>query len=344
MHTISIWKRLLQPLSSIGIVLLFGGVALNAQKLGQRTVVPLPKIPLPSVVTAGQDHIVKRLNTKQQAFPIGSHEDEVTALAVAPGTQGTVVVSGDKAGVVTVWNAAFGRLIRTLQAHTKAVTALTLSPDGATIATVGGEGKLCLWSRNTGKKLQEVTLSNGEVSTLFFAQDGRTLFACLGSSLISWRVISLLNGARNLYIEKEQPLGATPFQVAAVSPDGKRLALGAADATLHIWNLLEKHEESTIAVSEFPITALTWTPDSAWVAAGDSDGNMRVWEAVTSKPRPYVCKARAKIRALGFSSNSKVLVSASEKGVLHFWDTNEGVLLSQNPPHLRAITGLVVLP
>ena len=45
--------------------------------------------------------------------------------------------------------------------------------------------------------------------------------------------------------------GTSPYAVA-VSPDGKRLALGAEDATLHIWNIAEKREESKTLVSDFP--------------------------------------------------------------------------------------------
>ena len=70
-------------------------------------------------------------------------------------------------GVVRLWDAASGRLLRTLRGHTQNVTGVAFSPDGLTLASVSGSsltvpqaaskpGELILWNTETGKLVRTI--------------------------------------------------------------------------------------------------------------------------------------------------------------------------------------------
>ena len=342
MHTISILKRSL--FSLISLSLLGYGSTLMAQKLGERVLVKPPQIATPATITGGEDHAIKRVNANGTLSPIGAHNEKVAAIALVPGTKGSLLVSGDVAGTIKVWNATYSRLILEQRAHEKAITGLAVSPDGKTIATACADGTLRLWERASGKNQFDTQGVQGGASALFYSLDGKVLYVATQTELLSWRVVNLLNGARHLYPEANLEFGAIKVNAAVLSPDGKRLALGCEDSYARIWNIAAKREETSIRVTEFALSALAWTSNGQWIAAGDTRGNIRVWEVSTGKPRPFLCRAGSSVRGLGFSSNGQVLVSANSKGTVHFWETSGGLLISQKPIHLNGVTQLTVLP
>ena len=58
------------------------------------------------------------------------HSGGVFAVAFTP--DGKTLASGSRDQTVKVWDAASGRLLRTLEGHTNDVTAVAFAPDGKT--------------------------------------------------------------------------------------------------------------------------------------------------------------------------------------------------------------------
>ena len=71
-----------------------------------------------------------------------------------------------------LWDAATGRLLRTLEGHSDEVRALVYSPDGRTLASCGGELKL--WDPATGA-LRRTLKWGVPVNAAAFSPDGKTL-------------------------------------------------------------------------------------------------------------------------------------------------------------------------
>jgi WD40 repeat protein len=85
---------------------------------------------------------------------------------------GVLVTAGER--TIQVWDAAAGRMLRTLAGHTDWVDRLALAPDGRTLASAGREGLAKVWDLETGKELE----SFGQGASCYavaFAPDGRTL-------------------------------------------------------------------------------------------------------------------------------------------------------------------------
>jgi RNA polymerase sigma factor (sigma-70 family) len=91
------------------------------------------------------------------------------------------------AGLVTLWEVATGRILRSLEGHGGGVHAIAIAPDGKTVAS-GGNGPwrdrdgvrgafsdVRLWELATGKLLRTIEGGPGVVRSLVFTPDGRTL-------------------------------------------------------------------------------------------------------------------------------------------------------------------------
>jgi WD40 repeat protein len=71
------------------------------------------------------------------------HTARVACLAFSP--DGAILVSGDAAGKIKLWDAELGLERLSLDGHTRAITALAFSPNGATLASGDASGAIRLW-------------------------------------------------------------------------------------------------------------------------------------------------------------------------------------------------------
>src|SRR3954454_9359919 len=76
------------------------------------------------------------------------HVGEVTAVAISPDSRRIASGSGDR--TVKLWDAATGRLLRTLTGHREAVLSVTFSPDGGTVYSGSRDGTVKAWTVESG--------------------------------------------------------------------------------------------------------------------------------------------------------------------------------------------------
>ena len=94
---------------------------------------------------------------------------------------GKFVVSTSSDGTIRYWELATGRQVHCwVQPEEKAVHALALSPDGTTLASVGGDGIVRLSDATTRKEIKRVNVGGGAAGIQMSA-DGARAFAAVGS-------------------------------------------------------------------------------------------------------------------------------------------------------------------
>lgn len=162
------------------------------------------------------------------------HEEFVERLVFSPDGQRLVTAGLD---AVKVWNVESGELLRDLEEPGSPpdsgltpvpVTAMAVSPDGETLATVTSnrgqltiEDPLILWNLDSGEVQQQLGDSEG-CQDVVFTPDGEKLWAACGSEIRLW---SLATG------QVEQRLGEGIANAIALSPDGQTLATVALKTT-----------------------------------------------------------------------------------------------------------------
>jgi WD40 repeat protein len=89
-------------------------------------------------------------------FPSG-HDRPILSVCITP--DGDFAISGSVDRTIKIWNLSTIRLVRSLQAHSDTVTALSLSRDGRLLASRSYDDTLRIWACDRWEELARVRLS-----------------------------------------------------------------------------------------------------------------------------------------------------------------------------------------
>jgi WD40 repeat protein len=131
-----------------------------------------------------------RIYNRSHAFStIPARGEDVTALACCP--EKNYLATGERTGVVQVWDAGSRVSLVSLEGHTAEVTALAFSPGGKRLVSAGKDGSLCVWDVGGGR---EVLCFEGLASApvaLAFHPEVRRLFVATGLGIEMWGGVGL---------------------------------------------------------------------------------------------------------------------------------------------------------
>ncbi len=195
------------------------------------------------------------------------------------------------------------------------VGAVAFSPDGALLATAGGDALIRLWNPATGRCVDELPLEVNGTASLEWSADGRWL-AAAGEGGVS--ICELANRRSRRYPDRGG--------LVAWSPDGTRIA--SARAAIEIWSSENGQVARRLEGGPLLASALAWSPDGAWLACGDSSGTVRIWsptggeasEAVIQLGIVTPLRQRAyEITGLAWAPRGPVLAAAARDGTISFF-------------------------
>jgi len=108
----------------------------------------------------------------------------------------------------------------------------------------------------------------------------------------------------------------------AWSRDGRFVASGAQDGTVHFWRLSSGKDSMMTGYATKP-TALAWSADSRWLATGGGE-TITVWPFDGRGPErraPRSLEAHADpISALAFAPQGRLLAAGCRGGALSLWE------------------------
>ena len=200
---------------------------------------------------------------------------------------GNILASGDKTGSLRLWEvphrpkSAIKRLFPataakiephiTLKAHAGRIITLTFSPDGKTVASSGGDSKVCLWNVDTGSAIRTLTQHQHPVLSLAFSPDNKMLASASEKQCYVWDAAT---GDRISVLKREQHKTAGTL---VFSPDSSILVNGSRDGILQFWNPQTGHLLSTQTGHTRWLRSLVFSPDGKTLASGSLDGTVLLW-------------------------------------------------------------------
>ncbi|KAF9120177.1 hypothetical protein BGW39_011600, partial [Mortierella sp. 14UC] len=194
--------------------------------------------------------------------------DEYTSVDIS--IDGRTIVVGCEDGVVQLWETSTGKLLATMEGHTRRVCMVAFSPCGKYIASVGWESRLRLWCASTGKSIY--VLDNADVGEFAaFAPDGARIVLSHEDHTV--RVWDVQSGNEKVVLKGH----TNTINGVVYSPSGHQIASWSKDMTVRLWSV---QTEECFHVLTLPreVNHLVYSADGRHVITMTNQGSSR-WDS-----------------------------------------------------------------
>jgi len=266
-----------------------------------------------ALVVAGGEGAVVRVDdiaTKPRAHVLGEHGMGVIAVAWQPG--GGLIASSGQDGAVALWNAQTNAEARRLRHGVAWTEHIAFAPDGKLLATSTGK-TLALWNA-AGEKVHQFEPLAGAIAAIAWDKPGRDLAAATAGAVVVHRV------EPPQFTQRTYSWPAACL-TAAYSPNGKVLASGMQDGTVHFW-MLQTGKDSQMRGYASKVALTEWSANGRYLATA-AGAEVVVWDFGGKGPEgsaPLELTGHTdRVTHLAFQPNGPWLVSAGRDWRLTLW-------------------------
>lgn len=254
--------------------------------------------------------LVEQVASAPKVRAIGEHGMGVIAVAWQPGAN--VFASTGQDSAVVLWDASNGNAVARLRPGMAWTEHIAFSPDGKLLATATGK-VLALWDA-AGRKAHSFEPLAGTIAAIAWDRPGRDLAAASVGAVTVHRV------EPPQFTARKYPWPAACL-TAAFSPNGKVLASGMQDGTVHFW-WLTTGKDSQMRGYPTKVTLTEWSANGRYLATA-AGPEVVVWDFGGKGPEgsaPLELSGHTdRITHLAFQPNGPWLVSAGRDWRLTLW-------------------------
>ncbi|MGA1839950.1 MAG: WD40 repeat domain-containing protein [bacterium] len=127
-------------------------------------------------------------------------------------------------------------------------------------------------------------------------------------------------------------------------PDGKMIATGSYDKTVHLWNVIsEDHNQVSLEHKDY-VWSVNFSPDGKSLASGSSDKTARIWDIDSGRVIHTLTGYKNWICSVCFSPDGKILATGSYDKTVCLWDVNSGTALHTYKGHQGKVWAVTFSP
>jgi WD40 repeat protein len=250
-------------------------------------------------------------------------------ISVAFAPDGRTLAVGDRSGIISLFEVASGRRLRSWKGHGGLVYSLAWHPDStrlasASVALLGGNNEVKLWDPADGREVLELP---GRFPVAF-SPDGNLLAA--PSTAGAAEEVRLWDGTPTGEVFTLRAGEGQALSVA-FAPGGKVLASGHHSGAIVFWDRATGRQLSSVRGPAEEVIDLAFSPDGQRLAAACWDKVVRVWDvprrAGGVNPPVVALTFRGHggpVTCVRFSPDGKFVASCDGGGAVKVWEAASG--------------------
>jgi WD40 repeat protein/DNA-binding SARP family transcriptional activator len=231
-------------------------------------------------------------------------------------TDGQQFATADRDGFVRVWDRRRGQLIAERQVTHRSIGGIAYTNDGQRIVVGERSGAVLQVDAETLDPVGDRIERDLDIRRMFTTPDPRTVLVLLTGD--AYALIDLVEGT----VERRADLGIVPAWLD-VSPDGKRLAVGATTGQVGVIDLGSgEWVRPPIDAHDGWVQRVAYAPAGATFASSGDDGQLVLWDGTTGDQLATLVPVHPNVSAaVEFQADGHTLLIASHDGALYTFDT-----------------------
>jgi len=217
---------------------------------------------------------------------------------------------------VKVWEASYPFKERfSLDTNNREVCAVTFTADSQHVVFVDW-GVLYVYDWRSGKKISQLGKNLGFTLDISASPDGAYLAStAFDGSVRTW-------DARDLSREQE---GRTIYESGPsffwidFSPDGKRLAVGGLDGSIHILDVESGKDLKIEKAHGDLIGSVSFGPNGKYLASCSADKTVRIWDSRSGTLVDMYTKSGGRVETVAFSPNGRDVACSAFDKTIRIW-------------------------
>jgi WD40 repeat protein/nucleoside phosphorylase len=212
--------------------------------------------------------------------------------------------------------------LRSFLGHSGPVSSVVFSPDGAALASGGGDSIIRLWDVQSGKCTATLKGHSGPVSSVAFSPDGATLASGGGDSII--RLWDVQSGKCTATLEGH----SNRVSSVAFSPDGAALASGGSDG-IKLWDVQSGRCTAILEGHSSSVNSVVFSPDGTTLASGGDDifyddSAIKLWDVQSGRCTATLKDHSGGVISVVFSPDGTTLALGGGDNIIRLWDVQGG--------------------